>query len=84
MELGIMFIGLAIAFWLLTTKKFRKETGSEISYWVTENIGGLSDSAHRANITSHQEFKQELKEEFGITIEEADKEFAEYRKSRRG
>ena len=84
MELGIMFIGLAVAFWLLTSKKFRKETGSEVSYWVTENIGGLSDSAHRSNITSHQEFKQELKEEFGITIEEADREFAEYRRSRRG
>lgn len=84
MDLGIMFIGLAIAFWLLTTKKFRKETGSEVSYWVAENIGGLSDAAHRSNITSHQEFKQELKDEFGISIEDADKEFAAYRRARRG
>ena len=81
---GFMFIGIAISFWILTSKKFRKQNGDEISYWVSENIGGLSDSAHKANVLSLQEFKQELKEEYGISLEEADKEFDSYRKRRRG
>ena len=81
---GFMFIGIAISFWILTSKKFRKQNGDEISYWISENIGGLSDSAHKANVLSLQEFKQELTEEYGISLEEADKEFDSYRKRRRG
>lgn len=81
---GFMFIGIAISFWILTSKKFRKQNGDEISYWVSENIGGLSDSAHKANVLSLQEFKQELREEYGISLKEADEEFEAYRKRRRG
>lgn len=82
---GLLFpLGLALAFWMITSKKFRKETGSEVSYFVSENLGGMSDSAHRANVTALQEFKLELNEEFGISLEDADKEFEAYRKRRRG
>lgn len=82
---GLLFpLGIALAFWVLTSKKFRKETGAEVSYFVSENLGGMSDSAHRANVTALQEFKMELKEEFGISLEDADKEFESYRRRRRG
>ena len=79
MELGIMFIGLAVAFWLLTSKKFRKTNGDVVSHYVSESLNGLSDSAKMSNITNFQEFKAELKEEFNIEIAEASKQLKEFR-----
>ena len=67
---GFMFIGLAIAFWLITSKRFRKQNGEVMSQYVTSNLKGLANSAKMSNQLAFQEFKEELKE-YGISADQA-------------
>lgn len=80
MEIILGLIGLAVGFWLLTSKKFRKENGAVVSHFVGESLNGLSDSSRMNNITSFQEFKAELKDEFNIDIKVAQEELMSFRK----
>jgi hypothetical protein len=66
----VMPIGLAIAFWLITSKRFRKQNGEVVSQYVTSNLKGLANSAKMSNQLAFQEFKEELKE-YGISAEQA-------------
>ena len=74
---GFMFIGLAIAFWLLTTKKFRKENGEVISQYVSKNLRGLSNGAQQSNELALLEFEAELKE-YGVSLTESSKKLKEW------
>ena len=66
----VMPIGLALAFWLITSKRFRKQNGEVVSQYVTSNLKGLANSAKMSNQLAFQEFKEELKE-YGISADQA-------------
>ena len=66
-------LGLAVAFWLITSKRFRKQNGEVVSQYVTSNLKGLANSAKMSNQLAFQEFKEELKE-YGISAEQASDE----------
>lgn len=63
-------LGLAISFWLITSKRFRKQNGEVVSQYVTSNLKGLANSAKMSNQLAFQEFKEELKE-YGISADQA-------------
>lgn len=68
---GLMLpLGLAISFWLITSKRFRKQNGEVVSQYVTSNLKGLANAAQMANQLAFQEFKEELKE-YGISADQA-------------
>lgn len=66
----LMPIGLAFAFWLITSKRFRKQNGEVVSQYVTSNLKGMANSAKMSNQLAFQEFKQELLE-YGISADQA-------------
>lgn len=75
---GLLFpLGLALAFWLITSKRFRKQNGEVISQYVTSNLKGLANSAKMSNQLAFQEFKEELKE-YGISSDQASDELAKW------
>lgn len=63
----LMPLGLAFAFWLITSKKFRKENGEVISHYVSKNLNGLANSTQMSNELALLEFEAELKE-YGVDI----------------
>ena len=65
-------LGLAIAFWLITSKRFRKQNGEVISQYVSSNLKGLANSSKMSNQLAFQEFKEELKEYNVSTAQAAD------------
>ena len=71
----LMPIGLALAFWLITSKRFRKQNGEVVSQYVTSNLKGLANSAKMSNQLAFQEFKEELKE-YGISADQAAEELS--------
>ena len=84
---GLLFpLGIALAFWLVTSKKFRKENGEVISQYVSKNLNGLSNSAQMSNEVALLEFEAELKE-YGVSLTESSeklKEWESYHKSKGG
>ena len=70
-------LGLAIAFWLITSKKFRKENGEVVSQYVSKNLRGLSDAAQMSNELALLEFEAELKE-YGVSLTESSKKLKEW------
>ena len=84
---GLLFpLGIALAFWLVTTKKFRKDNGEVISNYVSKNLRGLSNTAQMSNELALLEFEQELKE-YGVSLTESStklKEWETYHSTKRG
>ena len=75
---GLLFpLGIALAFWLVTTKKFRKDNGEVISNYVSKNLKGLSNTAQMSNELALLEFEQELKE-YGVSLTESSKKLKEW------
>lgn len=70
-------LGLAAAFWLITSKRFRKQNGEVVSQYVTSNLKGLANSTKMSNQLAFQEFKEELKE-YGITSDQAADELKQW------
>ena len=70
-------LGLAAAFWLITTKKFRKDNGEVISNYVSKNLRGLSNTAQMSNELALLEFEQELKE-YGVSLTESSTKLKEW------
>lgn len=73
----VMPIGLAIAFWLITSKKFRKDNGEVISHYVSKNLKGLSNTAQMSNELALLEFEAELKE-YNVSLTESSKKLKEW------
>ena len=75
---GLLFpLGIALAFWLVTTKKFRKDNGEVISNYVSKNLKGLSNTAQMSNELALLEFEQELKE-YGVSLTESSTKLKEW------
>ena len=70
-------LGLAAAFWLITTKKFRKENGEVVSQCVSKNLKALSNTAQMSNELALLEFEAELKE-YGVSLTESSKKLKEW------
>jgi hypothetical protein len=70
-------LGLAVSFWLVTTKKFRKDNGEVVSQYVSKNLRGLSDTAQMSNELALLEFEAELKE-YGVSLTESSKKLKEW------
>ena len=70
-------LGLAAAFWIITSKKFRKENGEVVSQYVSKNLRGLSDTAQMSNELALLEFEAELKE-YGVSLTESSKKLKEW------
>ena len=75
---GLLFpLGIALAFWLVTSKKFRKENGEVISHYVSKNLRGLANTAQQSNELALLEFEAELKE-YGVSLTESSKKLKEW------
>ena len=70
-------LGLAIAFWLITSKRFRKQNGEVVSQYVTSNLKGLANSAKMSNQLAFLEFQEELKE-YEISADKVAEELAKW------
>ena len=68
-------LGLAVSFWLITSKRFRKQNGEVISQYVSSNLKGLANSSKMANQLAFQEFKEELKE-YDVSADQASAELS--------
>ena len=70
-------LGLAISFWLITSKRFRKSNGEVVSQYVTSNLKGMANSAKMSNQLAFLEFQEELKE-YGISADKVAEELAKW------
>ena len=68
-------LGLAVSFWLITSKRFRKQNGEVISQYVSSNLKGLANSSKMSNQLAFQEFKEELKE-YDVSADQASAELS--------
>ena len=62
MSSGIAIISVIIAFWMITTKKFRKEVGTSISDVIVTNSRNVAEGAKRSTVLDELEFLEELKD----------------------
>ena len=70
-------LGLAISFWLITSKRFRKQNGEVVSQYVTSNLKGMANSAKMSNQLAFLEFQEELKE-YNISADKVAEELAKW------
>ena len=57
---AVIIIATAIAFWMITSKKFRKEVGSSVSDVIVTNSRNIAEGARRATVLDELEFLEEL------------------------
>lgn len=62
MESLYLIIGIALAIWLLTTKKFRKQIGDNATHSVSVASKTLVGSLESNRLASVLDFKEELQE----------------------
>lgn len=70
-------LGIALAFWLITSKRFRKQNGEVVSQYVTSNLKGMANSAKMSNQLAFLEFQEELKE-YSISADKVAEELAKW------
>lgn len=70
-------LGIALAFWLITSKRFRKQNGEVVSQYVTSNLKGMANSAKMSNQLAFLEFQEELKE-YNISADKVAEELAKW------
>ena len=73
MEMLYPIIGVALAFWLLTSSKFRKANGQVVSDIVTESAGSMLDTVKMNRLNTKLDFADEIKSN-GFTKESVQEE----------
>ena len=55
-----IIIASAMAIWVITSKKFRKEVGTSISRTIVTSANNIADGTERATVLDELEFLEEL------------------------